>query len=298
MKKYLLLILFFTTSLFLSSLAAADLKEDICFRVGYRSKDGVGFNRNYGTLGLFYAPVDRCQCGFEPLVDLRGHLLQNGRYAANAGIGARGFLNDELIYGLNVFYDYRNTSQSSYSQIGFGGELLSCCFFDTRVNVYLPFGKRLHTYNERLFLYEAGFFARSFETETLYRQVQLEFGKSFETPFFTPYFGIGTYYLKSHAHKKVGEKAVGGMWRLTTTFWNHLTFEVVGTHDHIFKNRWQFYLGLDFSIFSILSKNISEVLCQPTCKSCCDRLRERIYRNELIVLKNKCLWETNYKSLE
>lgn len=278
--------------LFLSSTSFASFDENFSLRLGYRSKEGLGYKKNYGTLGVFFAPVTCCNIStLVPLIDLRAHLLENGRWAGNAGVGVRGFLSNQLVYGINLFYDYRNTSFHSYNQVGFGAELLNC-FVDVRVNGYVPLGKKNNPGGEKTFLYTGGFFARRRLHERAYRYAQLEFGKGCQFSCFSPYLAVGPYFVRSHR-----KQAAGVMWRLTATCCNSLTLEVAGTRDHIFKNRCQFFVGIDFSLLGAISKNLGNGFgC--CCKNLCDRLRERIYRNEIIVLKRKCVWKTNYISVE
>lgn len=283
--------------------AAYAFDEDVTVRLAYRTKDGLGYDNNYATLGLFYTPSAlfsnaSCFSNFQPLVDVRSHYIQSSHYASNVGIGLRTLLTDQAIVGANVFYDYRNSSVSCYDQVGVGGELLNC-FLDVRVNGYFPVSDRTRCSSPSTFLYTGGFFASRRFKEHAYRNVDLEFGKAFNGLPFTPYLAVGTYYLDSRRTRNTGithnTRAVGTRWRVMSKFWDFLTLEVNGSYDPIFKGRYQFYAAVDFALFSLCCNTLKEFFeCTP-CRTCFeDRMRERIYRNELIILKKKCFWTTNY----
>src|SRR4051812_48241979 len=70
---------------------------------------GVGYGRGYTTLEAFIAPP-HCSESWIPFIDLRGHLFNNRTFAANAGLGLR-YINQKVAWGINSYYDYRQTKQ-------------------------------------------------------------------------------------------------------------------------------------------------------------------------------------------
>ena len=100
--------------------------------------EGLGYKKGYTTLDLFVAPSVGC-AEWSPFVDLRGHVFNNGKWAANAGIGVR-YL-DSVAWGANVYYDFRDTDHSHYNQLGAGLEAIGS-FWSVHVNGYWPFGRR------------------------------------------------------------------------------------------------------------------------------------------------------------
>jgi hypothetical protein len=94
---------------------------------------GVGYPHGYTTLGALFALNHPQFCDIQSFLDVRGHYLDNGRWAANVGAGAR-WWNDclEKTIGVNVYYDYRRGNHFAckptvdFNQIGFGAELLGC----------------------------------------------------------------------------------------------------------------------------------------------------------------------------
>jgi|JI9StandDraft_1071089.scaffolds.fasta_scaffold10828_5 hypothetical protein len=100
---------------------------------------GIGYKEGYTTLEGFFALANRWD-DWTPFLDLRGHIFNNGRFALNAGIGAR-YLGDTRILGLNGYYDYRSTKRQDYNQVALGLESLGE-LWDFRINGYLPLGKK------------------------------------------------------------------------------------------------------------------------------------------------------------
>ena len=99
--------------------------------------EGIGFDKGYTTVALFLTPHQ--EMGPYPFADLRGHVFNDGKLAANAGGGVR-VASDrwELVWGANAYYDYRNTQEMSVHQGSVGFEWLSP-WYDLRVNGFYPF---------------------------------------------------------------------------------------------------------------------------------------------------------------
>ena len=84
--------------------------------------NGIGYNQGYTTLEGFFSS-DPWGGAWYPFLDLRGHAFNNGKLAANAGIGVR-YLSGSRIWGGNFYYDYRNTKHQHYNQVALGLEAL------------------------------------------------------------------------------------------------------------------------------------------------------------------------------
>ena len=50
---------------------------------------GVGYDQGYTTLEGFFSPVECWNTRWTPFLDIRGHVFNNGKFAANAGVGVR-----------------------------------------------------------------------------------------------------------------------------------------------------------------------------------------------------------------
>ena len=99
---------------------------------------GIGYNQGYTTLEGFFSPMN--PDSWVPFLDLRGHVFNNGRLAANAGVGVR-YIACSRVWGVNTYYDYRRTNRQHYNQIAAGLESLGRVW-DFRINGYLPVGKK------------------------------------------------------------------------------------------------------------------------------------------------------------
>ena len=97
---------------------------------------GIGYNQGYTTLEGFFSPIKPLGDAWVPFLDLRGHIFNDGRPAANAGMGVR-YVACSRVWGLNTYYDYRRTNRQHYNQIAGGLESLGRVW-DFRINGYLP----------------------------------------------------------------------------------------------------------------------------------------------------------------
>lgn len=107
------------------------------FGVAYDGGSGLGWQRGMTTLE-FMTPL-RGDLVWENLfLDARAVLLNDSTTAANIGVGQRWYnLDQNRIYGLNAFFDYRNTGLNEFRQLGLGFESLGA-FIDFRANAYIP----------------------------------------------------------------------------------------------------------------------------------------------------------------
>jgi hypothetical protein len=66
---------------------------------------GVGYNQGYTTVEGFFSLVEPLNESCIPFMDLRGHVFNNGKMAANGGLGVC-YLTSSRIWGANAYYDY------------------------------------------------------------------------------------------------------------------------------------------------------------------------------------------------
>ena len=110
---------------------------------------GIGHNDENCALELFYSPESGDT--WQPFIDIKGHHLPSGNWAANAGIGIRCLASSlfgdccDRTFGANVFYDYRRFKRTAFSQIGIGLESLGEKF-DFRINGYFPLHKKARSF--------------------------------------------------------------------------------------------------------------------------------------------------------
>lgn len=70
---------------------------------------GIGYDLGYTTVASFLSPVTPWAGKWTPFLDLRGHVFNDGKAAANAGWGVR-YLTPSRVLGSHIYYDYRNTA--------------------------------------------------------------------------------------------------------------------------------------------------------------------------------------------
>ncbi len=100
---------------------------------------GLGYSKGYSSLDLFLSQPFSNRT-LVPFLDLRGHIFNDSKYAANAGLGFRILSKcKKQVWGINAMYDYLQTSQRPYNQVGGGLEVLGEKW-DVRINTYIPVG--------------------------------------------------------------------------------------------------------------------------------------------------------------
>jgi hypothetical protein len=241
---------------------------------------GIGYNQGYTTLETFLAP-DPSEWGVMPFLDARGHVFDNGKWAANAGVGIRGVLGCRA-YGLNAYYDYRNTKKLHYNQIGIGLETLGT-FWDIRINGYLPVGKKITSPSDTKFDRFSGhqmILSRKYQfaMKGADAEVGFHFGKSRHFDFYAaagPYYYIG----------EVGGNAWGGKGRVSGMFKEYITLEISNSYDSRFHNNFQGQLTFSYPFGG--KSHVKKKGCQSSCKlasALTSRMVQPIGRQEIIVV--------------
>lgn len=242
---------------------------------------GLGFNKGYTTLeGFFTVPL--VQDWFVPFLDLRGHAFNDGKLAANAGIGGRFLLNSKCqAAGANIYYDYRDTNHGHFHQIGAGLEYLSPRW-EARANGYFPISKK--------FTPEYGLKFHEFSGHHLIVQDKrkfaltggdAEFGWHFRPcQLLDIFIAAGPYYFKGDFKKA----AAGGKARVRLEVSDYFSIQGVESYDSLFHNRISGEIAIHFPFGK--RKELSSSSC---CGSCLDQrmFAERVftapYRDEIIV---------------
>jgi parallel beta-helix repeat protein len=260
--------------------------NDLCqpFRISARhiENKGIGYNTGYTTLEAFLAaPTDLWPV--MPFVDLRGHIFNDGHWAANAGLGLRSLLKDR-VYGAYAYYDYRDTKRKGYNQVSFGLETLGT-FWDLRLNGYVVAGSRQSRPYDTQFNQFAG--------NNIYYTQKFQYalsGGNAEVGFYplkmkdvTLYTGIGPYYLKG----PVGGALWGGQTRAKVMWKAYIGAEVSYSYDHTFKNIVQ------GQVFLSLPLGPKGKVRESKGRSCmdnyllCQRMIEPVGKSEIIPVTTK-----------
>lgn len=261
--------------------------------LSYTDGKGLGYSQGYTSLDLFLSqPL--CQKRLVPFLDLRGHIFNSGKFAANAGLGVR-WLDDghKRIWGINAFYDYLQTSRQPYNQVSVGLEALGNTW-DVRLNGYLPVGpKRTPLY---AFVYEdllpTGFLLKGKEQFAM-KGIDSEVGYHLcRMKYFDFYAGAGPYCYWGHsaetknALRHTHKHAIGGRLSTSISFLNYVSLEAVATYDTLFK--WGGQVTLALILPFDLTFRIGGSGKNATCNEnfCClkKELYQPVLRNEIIVV--------------
>lgn len=206
-----------------------------------REAGGVGYNTGYSSLDYFLMTDG----DIEFLLDLRGHVFNDGRGAGNAGVGVRyPIKDDKFLLGANAFYDIRQAKDLLANQIGAGFEFLSKSV-DFRLNGYLPVGKKkdLERREFKQFASSTVFIKRKLKAAL--PCIEAEVGTPLPKHF---YFAVGSYYLfnQKESSLKVGS-ALGVKLRAEADLGKYFTLGFALTYDRIFKTRPQGYISVNFA---------------------------------------------------
>lgn len=238
---------------------------------------GIGYDKGYTTLELLLAPHNEWSC-FVPLFNVRGHVFNDGKWAANAGVGGR-YIFDPVILGGNIFYDFRDGPRKRFQQWGAGVELLTR-MWEFRANGYLTYGKKASRfYNVRFDHFEGNNIILGSKRNTALQGFDAEAGVNWPiTRHSNWYFGAGPYYLDG----QFGKHSWGGQARLTGTIVDYLRLTVSASHDSLFKTIVQGEVGITIPF--------GKRDCVPSCRFVCpylleDRLYQPIVRKEIIPVK-------------
>ncbi len=253
--------------------------------VRYTTPRGVGYAQGYTTLEGFFAPRNLLEGAFLPFVDLRGHVFDNGKLAANAGVGLRGLVGSR-IWGINAYYDYRNTKHQHYNQVSAGLEALGR-IWDFRINGYLPVGWK----SSPLFFPRFGGFSGHnllirFSQQFAMKGANAEAGFHLDHFKQAPlYFAAGPYYLTGK-----GATTWGGSLRTGVDLCHrYLRIEGNTSYDHVFKwiGQAQVSINIPFGGRSKILKKEGHPCGQDMDLNA--RMAQRIDRNEIIPVDQRQL---------
>lgn len=284
MKKNFLPLLFYS----LATLGFAQSASDCCttgrsvqLEARHTEPRGVGYYGGYTTLEAFLIPAEPLY-NFYPYLDSRTHIFNNGRKAFNTGIGAR-FVNNDRIYGGNIYYDYRSSPKKNFNQVAFGLETLGVRW-DVYLNGYAVVGgRRSPAYNPHFAFFSGHemIIKQKVQSALSGCDAKLRYHalkKAHYDLFFdlSPYYYTGTY-----AKNVVGVKAaVGG--RITDYFF----VEANTSYDKEYKWLGQGIFGITYPLGNKNKRSVSGCDCN-TAMVMRDRMVQMPSRQEIIPVKTE-----------
>ncbi|MCP5506038.1 MAG: right-handed parallel beta-helix repeat-containing protein [Chlamydiales bacterium] len=219
--------------------------------VRHREHEGVGYKTGYTTLGGFITPNTLRE--FQPFLDLRAHIMNDGKWASNTGFGFRHAPMESFAWGVNAFFDYRQVKHLPSKQAGVGVEFLSN-ILDFRINGYFPFGDKTYLSSAKFDRFEGFNVYAKEKVKVSQTSMYAEVGGFIPGPFKVVdlYAAVGPYYLFTRSYTRFQgfqEKtpaAWGGKLRLAAKAWDGIDFGMDVTYDHIFKWNVQGYITLSY----------------------------------------------------
>ncbi|MBS0647857.1 MAG: hypothetical protein JSS10_01375 [Verrucomicrobia bacterium] len=252
---------------------------------------GIGYKKGYSTVGAFLTPYTMF-ADFLPFADLRGHVFNDGKFAANAGLGVKYLSNHPFIFGAGVYYDFRQVRKTHFNQVSLSLETLARRW-EARLNGYLPVGSTKHTqtksesvgYNFDHFaghnlFYNETFFVKK-RTEFAMKGADAEFGWHLLKPHedYTLYAAAGPYYYNGER-----KHAWGGKVRVEGRVTTYVTLEVSDSYDNIFHNIVQGQVSINVPFGGkIQKKNGRFKTSCSTALSMEARMMRPMNRQEIIV---------------
>lgn len=275
-----LLLLITTTKAFTLPLNIPNLSSQSYYKLLAKRNQGrfIGYNTSYSSLDLITFPFQ--SPSYTPLLDMRAHCFDNGNWAANAGLGCRFTPSfTSLIFGINVYYDYRRAHRHDFNQAGFGLEILGS-IWSFRLNTYLPVGKnkilRKFCRND----YPGGYFVQRKKflqsLKGFHSEIEYLLAK---TPHLNVILALGGYYYKRDRCKCQGS-IYGSELRLTTQLNNPLEINLYAIYDRYNHTK---ILGEFIIKFPFFEPNLED-----------SKIYKSIYRHEIIPLENQNRWKWNY----
>lgn len=252
---------------------------------------GISVNNDYYTIGMFFTPKYVLFKDSFLFFDNRLHLFNNGKSAANIGIGSR-FFNPKRCtgWGLNAFYDYRQ-SHKGFNQLGFGLEFFEN-YFDLSINAYLS----IHNVRKKeytvIFNLGDGYIASCSKSKKALWGADFDIGTNLRKwcscacRAWDVYAAGGIYFFAKYFR----EDLRGVRMRFGVQYFQYLSIEIRTTYDNIFHTRVQGIISFIYPFGGLAENNC-------TCNSCpayYSPTIQPVQRQEIIVLGNRISCKDNW----
>lgn len=234
----------------------------------YTGFEGIGIDDGFGTGSLYIFPRSNNVTQF--FINPEVHLIEGGRWAANAGLGLRSLFAPELALGANAYYDYRNVFLGDFHRVGAGLELITPTWF-VCLNGYFPVSSREFEGPLNVYNFPGGFRATCRETENALIGYDADVYHTFFGIFTA---GVGTYwYDNGCCDSYAGLKLLGEIWV-----------------NRIFRVRGRFYYDDSFNARGQLELSLVLSSLRPTRSA----LRRFVRRNDMLSVERGCCWTSNF----
>jgi hypothetical protein len=213
--------------------------------VSYMQGNGIGYQGGYSSAAAFL--TSEMWGDFYFFMDVRAHVLNDGKGAYNLGVGSRSISrNQKAFLGANLFFDYRHTS-SSFQRMSLGlDSALGPFFFST--NGYLLVAGKANIHTEERYVYQNGYiYSGVIEEESFKCGWDGEMGLyPINQPEFRAYLGGGPYYLKNTNLMALQENIWGAKGRIFIEIKKICKLEFIYSKDGFFGRKSQGQITFTF----------------------------------------------------
>ena len=247
----------------------------------HREANGIGYQTGYTSLeGFFSTSKTPTLIGF---ADVRAHVFNDSKKAYNLGLGFRKLSEPyHLVFGANVFYDYRDARHRAFNQIGVGLEVLGTKW-DLRANGYIPVHHTKKKYRDEFLKFKGSSAIFTKRYEFAFVGAELALGRELvKMKNWDLHAKLSAYWFNGDFGKNAG----GGLFELSTNITRYLTLKGQASYDTLFRGVFQGEAAINIPFGQKFEKRDSTLSCE-TLKDLEDRLVETVDRFEIIVTSIK-----------
>jgi hypothetical protein len=204
------------------------------FSMSHREGKGIGYPQGYTSLDMFFAfsATEKAH----PFFDIRGHMSNDGKPAANIGFGIR-YLPDRTnaVFGINGFFDFRQARHSTFEQLGLGLEILGTQW-GLHLNGYMPIIRTNNIVEVSFYKFSGHNALIHLENEVALKGADASLSRSLvHRGFFDLDAYLGGYFFQG----KKQLTAPGGYVKLTSSLSRFFSVELQGSYDTLYKMIFQ-----------------------------------------------------------
>ena len=290
MKRWFLILVTLATIAAAETAEAQDAADPWMTRISARHVAGAGVGHTSGYSSLdWFLPLSPAESDSTMwFSDFRGLIFNDGEFGSNVGTGYRWFVEDQnRIYGVNGYWDTRNSDKLLFNQAGIGVESLGQ-IFDFRANGYTPAVDDTYHRGDAFFFSGNGLFL---PTTSALSGMDAEAGINLPTFYqiSTSLFGGGYYYDSNHTIA-----AAGWRFRAEAAWRDSVVVGVSVQDDELFGQTVNGMIELRHTVFHHATparrsmrhkfRDADGVGDGATVRH---RLADPVYRRQNIVLKNE-----------
>ena len=239
--------------------------------------DGIGYNQGYTSVDGFFAFTSIAN--WHPFFDIRAHFFNDGHPAANVGFGIRYQPNEaQAIIGVNGFFDFRRTGNSTFEQAGVGIEVLGTKWA-FRTNGYFPIINKNNLYDVSFteFVGHQAIFA--VKRELAFKGFDISLGRTLlQKQFYSLAATLGGYMFFADFDKQ----ASGGLFQLKANISRYFSIETQTSYDNLFKGIIQGQVALNIPFGKKIKARKKNLSCSAS-QALAERITEEVNRFEIIV---------------